>query len=170
MATMHASHAWRRWLVALALVATLSASIAVETAAAATALPACSVGDTYTARRLYVDWAYSMLDTKYRLSAIYYPQDLVSTSNAGLAAGYKVRKFVIPDLKAMASAAKAAGAQFSVQSAFRSYATQKSTFDYWVKLHGYAYALKESARPGHSEHQMGTTLDCAATAGRRRGT
>ena len=92
---MHASHPWRRWLVALTMAATLTASVAVETAAAATALPACTVGDTYTARRLYVDWAHSMLDTKYRLSAIYYPTDMVSTSNAGLSASYKVRKFVI---------------------------------------------------------------------------
>ncbi len=162
---MHASHPWRRWLVALTMAATLTASVAVETAAAATALPACTVGDTLTARRTVADWWRSLLDSKYRLSSTYLPSDLVSTTNAGLNSGYKVRSIVIGDLKAMSTAAKAAGARFSVQSAFRSYATQKSTFDYWVKLHGYAYALKESARAGHSEHQMGTTMDLRSYGG-----
>jgi D-alanyl-D-alanine carboxypeptidase len=53
-----------------------------------------------------------------------------------------------------------------VQSAFRSYATQKSTFAYWVRVHGYPTALKESARAGHSEHQLGTTLDFRSYGGR----
>ena len=72
---------------------------------------------------------------------------------------------MIADLKAMAKAARAAGARLSVQSAYRSYATQKETFDYWVRLHGYAYALKESARAGHSEHQLGTSLDFRSYGG-----
>ncbi len=66
----------------------------------------------------------------------------------------------------MAWAARAAGARFAVQSAYRSYATQKSTFAYWVRVHGYATALKESARAGHSEHQLGTTLDLKAYGGK----
>ena len=32
-------------------------------------------------------------------------------------------------------------------------------------LHGYAYALKESARAGHSEHQLGTSLDFRSYGG-----
>ena len=65
----------------------------------------------------------------------------------------------------MASAARLAGARFSVQSAYRSYATQKATFDYWVRVDGYAKAVKESARAGHSEHQLGTTLDFRSYGG-----
>jgi D-alanyl-D-alanine carboxypeptidase len=76
-----------------------------------------------------------------------------------------VRKLVVADLKAMATAARAAGARLAVQSAYRSYATQRATFDYWVRLHGYAYALKESARAGHSEHQLGTSLDFRSYGG-----
>ena len=33
-------------------------------------------------------------------------------------------------------------------------------------MHGYAVALKESARAGHSEHQLGTTLDFKSYGGR----
>jgi D-alanyl-D-alanine carboxypeptidase len=73
---------------------------------------------------------------------------------------------VIADLRSMAWAAKQAGARLAVQSAYRSYATQKSTFAYWVRVHGYAVALKESARAGHSEHQLATTLDFKAYGGK----
>ncbi len=71
--------------------------------------------------------------------------------------GFTVRAFVIADLKAMAKAARAAGARLAVQSAYRSYSTQVSTFAYWVRVDGYTAALKGSARAGHSEHQLGTT-------------
>jgi D-alanyl-D-alanine carboxypeptidase len=59
----------------------------------------------------------------------------------------------------MVRAARSAGARLAVQSAYRSYASQVATFDYWVRQIGYADALKVSARPGHSEHQLGTTID-----------
>jgi D-alanyl-D-alanine carboxypeptidase len=102
---------------------------------------------------------------EYRLSSTYAPGDLRSTADAGLNGGFSVRAHVLPDLKAMASAARAADARFSVQSAYRSYSTQKSTFEYWVRLHGYERALTESARAGHSEHQLGTTLDFRSYGG-----
>ena len=76
-----------------------------------------------------------------------------------LNSGFAVRRHIIPDLKAMAEAARRAGARLAVQSAYRGFATQKATFDYWVRVHGYAVAVKESARAGHSEHQLGTTID-----------
>lgn len=121
-----------------------------------TAPRACSYADVLTPHRSYNDWKISLLDTYYRLSSTYYPGDLRST---GISGGGSVRGLVYSDLHAMDSAARAAGARFAVQSAFRSYATQVSTFNYWVKQSGYAAALKASARPGHSEHQLGTALD-----------
>jgi D-alanyl-D-alanine carboxypeptidase len=152
-------------LVALALVVVLATGLA-ATASAAPALPACRIADVLTKYRSYSHWHRSLLDTTYRLASTYKPGDLRSTSYAGLNGGYYVRRHVIADLKAMAAAARAYGARLAVQSAFRSYATQKSTFAYWVRVHGYATALKESARPGHSEHQLGTTLDFRAYNGR----
>lgn len=149
--------------VALLLVAVVASGLAGSVSAAT--LPACQIDDTVTKHHGLADWARSVLDTRYRLTSAYAPTDLRSTSSAGLNAGQRVRKFVIADLKAMAMAARKAGARFSVQSAYRSYRTQKSTFAHWVRVQGYARALKESARAGHSEHQLGTTLDLRSYGG-----
>ena len=152
-------------LVAVALALGLVAGAAIPAAAAPPPLPACHVGDTLTAHRRLADWHRSILDLDFRLSSTYAPSDLRSTADAGLNGGYKVRKHVLSDLRAMAAAARKAGARLAVQSAYRSYATQKSTFDYWVRVHGYEVALTESARAGHSEHQLGTTLDFRSYGG-----
>ena len=72
---------------------------------------------------------------------------------------------VVADLRAMAAAARSAGARLAVQSAFRSYLTQRSTFSYWVRVDGYTQAIKGSARAGHSEHQLGTTIDFRSFGG-----
>lgn len=151
-------------LVALLLVATLLAGVA-ATVSAAPALPSCRIADTMTRYAGYAHWPRSLLDLTYRLGSTYAPGDLRSTATAGLNGGYSVRSHVVADLKAMASAARSAGTRLVVQSAYRSYATQKATFAYWVRVHGYARALKESARAGHSEHQLGTTVDFRAYGG-----
>jgi zinc D-Ala-D-Ala carboxypeptidase len=160
----------RRLAVLLTGIAMATMVIAGSMASAVTAavpdLPSCSVADTLTKHRTLADWRRSILDSRYRLSSTYKPTTLVSTSSAGLNGGYRIRKGIVSDLKAMAAAARKANARFSVQSAYRSYATQKSTFAYWVKVHGYAVALKESARAGHSEHQLGTTVDLRSYGGK----
>jgi D-alanyl-D-alanine carboxypeptidase len=162
---MSAARRWARRLVASLIVSLLFAALLAPTAQAAVPPPPCRIGDVLTPKRTYSDWPRSILDTELRLASSYYPTDLTSTSNAGLNGGYRVRSFVIYQLKRMAGAARAAGARFSVVSAFRSFATQKATFDYWVDVHGYDQALLESARPGHSEHQLGTTLDFKSYGG-----
>jgi D-alanyl-D-alanine carboxypeptidase len=139
---------------------------AVPTVSAADPLPSCRIANTLTKHRTLADWRRSLLDSEFRLSSKYKPSSLRSTASAGLNGGYKVRSFVIADLRAMATAARKARARFSVQSAYRSYATQKSTFAYWVDVHGYQRAITESARAGHSEHQLGTTLDLRSYGGR----
>jgi D-alanyl-D-alanine carboxypeptidase len=153
-------------LFALLLVVVIAAGMATTVVSAASTPPVCKVADVLTKFGYYGHWNRSLLDSYYRLSSLYKPGDLKNTSLAGLNSGFYVRGFVIADLKSMAYAARNAGARFSVQSAFRSYATQKATFDYWVRVHGYAVALKESARAGHSEHQLGTTLDFKSYGGK----
>jgi len=150
-------------LVVAALVGALLVGVAATVSAGT--LPPCRVGDVNTRHRGYVDWQRSLLDLTYKLPSTYAPGDLRSTYGAGLNSGYRVRRHVIADLKAMASAARAAGARVSVQSAYRSYATQRSTFAYWVSVSGYRRALLSSARAGHSEHQLGTTIDFRSYGG-----
>jgi D-alanyl-D-alanine carboxypeptidase len=121
--------------------------------------------DILTAYRSDADWYRSLLDTIFMLPADYYPGDLVDTSAAGLNGGYQVRSLVVADLWAMTDAARGNGTPIAVVSGFRSHAQQQSTFDYWVGVGGYQQALRTSARAGHSEHQLGTTLDVTSAGG-----
>jgi hypothetical protein len=65
----------------------------------------------------------------------------------------------------MAAAAKAADAPIAIQSAYRSFETQEQVFADWVAFHGRARALQLSARPGHSEHQLGLGIDFKTAGG-----
>ena len=62
-------------------------------------------------------------------------------------------------LQEMFAAAKTEGLNLFVKSGFRSYSTQKSLYNNYVKRDGAAAADRYSARPGHSEHQTGLAFD-----------
>ena len=124
--------------------------------------PACRYDDVLTAPRAYTDWNTTLLDTIYALPKSYRPPGLVSTAQAGLSGGGEVRSFVIADLAAMAKAARQAGAPLRVVSAYRSYSYQVRLFQREVDRHGMAVAKRSVARPGHSEHQLGVTIDFGA--------
>jgi zinc D-Ala-D-Ala carboxypeptidase len=128
-------------------------------------LPACEYRDDRTRYGAVRDWSKTLLDTNLRLRRKYEPWDLVSVSRAGLAGSGQVRKLIIEDLNALAAAARDAGKPLAVRSAYRSYQTQAATFQMWVDRSGYDQALKFSARPGHSEHQLGTTIDFTTAPG-----
>jgi D-alanyl-D-alanine carboxypeptidase len=46
-----------------------------------------------------------------------------------------------------------------VESAYRSYSSQCGTFLRWAGKGGFCEATEQSALPGHSQHQLGTTVD-----------
>ena len=122
-------------------------------------LPACRYDDILTAPRAYKDWSITLVDTILRVPKGYAPPDLVPASQAGIAGKGQVRAVMIDDLRAMSEAAEAAGNGIGVHSAYRSYATQQAVFAHWVAVHGRRRALTLSARPGHSEHQLGLAID-----------
>ncbi len=155
----------RPYLAALAMLLLCGVGSA-QGASSVSTLPTCAVADVPTAFTGYDQWQSTLVDTHFRLPADYAPPDLVSTEQAGLNGGQRIRSIVIPHLKALAQAAAAAGHPIAVQSGYRSYQTQVATFQYWVKVDGYAYALKSSARAGHSEHQLGTAMDLRAKGGK----
>jgi D-alanyl-D-alanine carboxypeptidase len=128
-------------------------------AAAATPAPECRYADVVTADAGFDQWATTIVDTELRLPKDYAPPDLVSVAKAGLAGSGRVRALVVGDLSKMAGAARAAGAELGVISAYRSEAAQRTVFADWERQVGHAAALLASARPGHSEHQLGTTID-----------
>lgn len=122
-------------------------------------LPSCTYEDRPTRYADLAQWATTLLDPALMLSADYRPDDLVQVASAGVDGWGEVRALMVDDLRAMDEAARAAGAAFAIQSAFRDYATQADIFQAWVATIGEAGALSESARAGHSEHQLGTALD-----------
>ena len=108
------------------------------------------------------DPIFTVLDRSYALPADYAPDDLVVASTAGLtesSATKRVRSILIDDLAAMRAAWGAAGLTLMIESAYRSYDSQALTFNSWVSRIGQAGALLRTARPGHSEHQLGTAID-----------
>ena len=100
-----------------------------------------------------------VLDRSYALPADYEPDDLVPASAAGMTGTELVRAVLVDDLADMAAAWEAAGLTIAIESGYRSYASQAATFDAWVERLGQSEAVNRAARPGHSEHQLGTALD-----------
>ncbi len=128
-------------------------------------LPPCHYDDKPTPHTSLNQWQWSLLDTIYKLPAEYIPTGLTSTAEAGLSPNYKVRRFVIADLKLLAEDAAKLGHPVAIQSAYRSYDYQAQVFNSWVEKEGLEAAKKSSARPGHSEHQLGTALDFRSASG-----
>lgn len=137
-------------------------------------LPTCAYGDEPAPRAALHEWPVTLLDTTYRLPADYAPQDLVNLTAALAhvapgqtlaAAGHQLRTEAAQGLVALFEAAEAQGVKLAVQSAYRSYDYQASTFEYWTQQDGYEQALRTSARPGHSEHQLGTAVDLRSRHG-----
>jgi D-alanyl-D-alanine carboxypeptidase len=122
-------------------------------------LPACRYDDILTSPRGLRDWQITLVDTILRVPRSYAPRDLVRVADLGVPGRGWVRSVMADDLKAMSEAAAAAGNAIGIQSAYRSYADQEAVFAGWVARLGRTEALKVSARPGHSEHQLGVTLD-----------
>ncbi|MFN8619310.1 MAG: M15 family metallopeptidase [Chloroflexota bacterium] len=122
-------------------------------------LPACRYIDQHTRFDELKQWRKTLVDTNLRVARSYKPTDLVSVHQAGIEGTGLIRRVAIADLRAMADAARKAGKGIAVRSAYRSYTQQISTFNGWVARSGYRQALLYSARPGHSEHQLGTTID-----------
>jgi D-alanyl-D-alanine carboxypeptidase len=100
-----------------------------------------------------------LLDTTFRLQAGYAPPDLASAGVAGFAEGYMVRRFVLEDLGALREAAEAAGNPVDLIATYRSHEQQADLFQRRVDELGETEALARTARPGHSEHQLGTAVD-----------
>ena len=144
---------------ALAAALGLGAVVGPSPVSAMGPLPPCRYDDILTTPRSYADWSITQVDTILRVTRNYVPPDLVPVSEAGIPGNGLVRAVMIDDLREMTLAAKAANAAIGVQSAYRSFETQKQVFANWVQVHGYARALQLSARPGHSEHQLGLGID-----------
>ena len=104
------------------------------------------------------------VDKYHSLPSTYYP----SVVNTSLSGGGQLTSNTVSALNNLFIDANGNGINITIISSFRSYQTQVTTFNYWVtqqKNKGLSQAEAEiqanriSARPGHSEHQLGTTAD-----------
>jgi LAS superfamily LD-carboxypeptidase LdcB len=92
----------------------------------------------------------------------YAPRDVVSATGSGIpSAGRQViRSVIVDDTRALLQEAAAAGHNLYVGSGFRSQSYQIDVFAAQVARWGdEETANRYSARPGHSQHQLGTTID-----------
>ncbi len=105
----------------------------------------------------------ALVSKEYKLSESFVPEGLVALSSKKIPAKSHtyLRSAALNDLSLMVNDMQKAGLDIFVTSAYRSYDNQVTTYNYWVKYNGGSYveADRISARPGHSEHQLGTTID-----------
>lgn len=152
--------------VAGALALTLTATLTSPTGAVrAEGPPPCAYQDRPARVVPAGDGRWTVLDTVFGLPATFRPDDLVPAREAGFDDDRLLRAVVVPDLRALLAAAAADGVALELQSAFRDHAYQARTFAHWVSVDGYEKALVTSARPGHSEHQLGTAIDLRSAGG-----
>lgn len=103
------------------------------------------------------------LDKQHRLPADCEPPDLERLpAEISFGGAQYLRREALDALLELFDAARRDGYSLAVNSSYRSYATQAQTYNSWVQLYGQEYADRTSARPGHSEHQLGTTADVGA--------
>lgn len=98
------------------------------------------------------------------LSVNYIPDDLVSLDdyNSRLVlsrAGHRLRAVSLPSLLAMVEKAGEEGIDLMVSSAYRSYEYQEGLYNRYAERDGQDAADRYSARPGKSQHQLGTAVD-----------
>lgn len=105
----------------------------------------------------------ALVDKKHTLAATYVPADLVSlAANRSYTvgrSGLSLRADAERALDEMARAARADGITLVASSTYRSFDYQKTVYARNVNELGQAAADRESARPGASQHQLGTAVD-----------
>lgn len=141
----------------------LSAETTTSTSTTVVALeepPACEYLDEQSIFADEADWARTIVDTAYALPEAYEPPDLVSASGAGYSAEFRVRSLMIDDLDALRNAIISADVpEVALLAAYRTIDDQEALFALREDELGFADAAKGTARAGHSEHHLGTTVD-----------
>lgn len=96
----------------------------------------------------------------------YTPTDLIAPNvvlkSAKTAEAMQLRQEAATALEALNQAASKEGVELIMVSGYRSYNAQTTVYDSMVRGFGQTQADRESARPGHSEHQTGWAVDLGA--------
>ena len=94
-----------------------------------------------------------------RLDKNYVPNDLEKISLEYSNQDKYLKHIARINFEKLSRDAKKEGYNIIAVSAYRDYNYQKNLFDSYVKEKGLNYTLKCSAKPGHSEHQTGLSID-----------
>lgn len=103
-----------------------------------------------------------LVDKQHPLPSTYAPPDLVplrDTAYITSKKGLVLRRSAAESLKTMAIEAQKQGITLVVSSTYRSFAYQKGVYNRIVAEMGKVAADRESAEPGHSQHQLGLAVD-----------
>ncbi|QSX07941.1 M15 family metallopeptidase [Alkalibacter rhizosphaerae] len=109
----------------------------------------------------------SLVNKERALPADYVPADLVKLTVPTVLPNPEINQLRQPAsdaLNALFEEAKEEGFTLRARSGYRSYSTQDSLYRSSVERNGLEYANKYSAKPGHSEHQTGLTMDITASS------
>jgi|GEM_PF-364141 len=108
-------------------------------------------------------YTFLLVDKQHALPLDYSPDDLVPLTAGGsfriTRNDLSLRQSAAASLETMAAAALADGVTLIAASTYRSAARQAEIFAWQVHTFGLETAERQSARPGHSEHQLGTAVD-----------
>ena len=122
--------------------------------------PACAYEDEPTIYAREDDWARTIVDTIYAVPDQYLPPDLVAASEANYSAEFRIRSLIADDLNGLRNGILEAGVpEVAILAAYRSIEDQTALFDRREAEMGFEKAADGTARPGHSEHHLGTTVD-----------
>jgi D-alanyl-D-alanine carboxypeptidase len=114
-------------------------------------------------RLIAEDDLWAIITQSHGLSRDYTPPNLVSLNDYlgnEVTLGYpiEVREIMVAPLVEMIADMQTVGLQPQVLSGYRSYSAQAIAYDKWAhEFPGHVNII--SAPPGHSEHQLGTTID-----------
>ena len=104
----------------------------------------------------------ALVNRSHPLPQGYMPTDMVSLDSYGVSTlreGTMLRREAAESLARLMEAASAVGEDLIVASAYRSYEEQEAIHSELTNFHGEEAVSRISAPPGHSEHQLGTTVD-----------
>jgi zinc D-Ala-D-Ala carboxypeptidase len=105
-----------------------------------------------------------ILVNKYnKLASDYVPKDLVKINSKYSAKNIELQKDANDAFYKLCSDASKEGLDIKAISGYRSYSTQVSLYNNYVKRDGISKADTYSARAGHSEHQTGLAVDVSGS-------
>jgi len=105
-----------------------------------------------------------LVNRHFRLANDFAPDDLTAVNVSSINGEHLLRSTAAKAAETLFSEAAKEGYMLLATSGYRSFTYQESRHNHWIKVLGLEEARRISARPGHSEHQLGLALDLSTHA------